>query len=145
MKRDGLKKIETEMEQPRPNGPTTEEIAVKLFEADVLVSAEYARVYGKHALSPEEQLMVSVLEEDVADFKRYMFAHDKKGARRFAEAESWILSDDSDSVFSFSNCCGVLGIEPGYLRKGLIAWRQAQFTRTTVTPQPKKNIFRKAA
>jgi len=140
-----MKKNQNEMEQSRAAQSTNDENFGRMIEPDILVSGEYARVYGKRVFEPEEQLMVSVLEKGVADFRRMIFARDKKGARRFAEAESWILSDDSDWVFSFSNCCAVLGIEPGYLRKGLLAWRQAQLTRAAFTPQPKKNIFREAA
>jgi len=121
-----MKTNKIEIARPAADQRTNDEIFVRMIE-------------------PEEQLMISVLEEGVADFQRFIFARDKKSARCFAEAESWILSDDNDWVFSFSNCCAVLGVEPSYLRKGLLAWRQAQLMRAAVTPQPRKNIFRKAA
>jgi hypothetical protein len=132
--------------QPTADHRANNEIFVGTIEPDILVSAEYARVYGKRMFGPEQQLMVSVLKEAVADFQRLIFARDKKGARRFANAESWILSDDSDWVFSFDNCCSVLGIEPNYLRKGLLAWREQQLAQAKSScRQSSKNIFRQAA
>ena len=146
MKPGGLKKIETEIERPKPDHRTSEEILAKLCEPDILVPADYARVYDGGVLEPEEQLMVSVLEEGVADFQRFVLARDKKGARRFTEAETWIMSDDNDWVFSFANCCAVLGIEPGYLRKGLLAWREDRLARRNLALQQlSKYFFCKAA
>jgi hypothetical protein len=68
--------------------------------------------------------MATVLEQTVADFQRYVLSQDEKGRRYFLAAEEWFSEDDRDWVFSFINCCAVLGIEPGYLRRGLARWKQ---------------------
>jgi hypothetical protein len=49
--------------------------------------------------------------------------------KRFAEAEAWILETDSEWIFSFINCCEVLGIDPDYLRRGLLPWKQGKHAR----------------
>jgi len=100
-----------------------------LFGVDRLASNEYHRAYSRRLLSPEEQLMIAVLEDAVADFMRYMVSGDRKGQKRFADAEAWILDDGTDWVFSFVNCCEVLGLEPNCLRAGLLQWRQRMFSR----------------
>ena len=141
-----MKTKKIEIARPTVDHRTNDEIFIRMIEPDILLSAEYAQVYGKRVLEPEQQLLVSVLEEAVADYRRFVFARDKKGARRFCDAETWIMNDDNDWVFSFSNCCGVLGIMPGYLRKGLLAWREQQLAQAKSSfRQSSKNIFRKAA
>ena len=94
------------------------------FEADILAAEDFARIYRSRPLSPERELMVAVLEEALADYQHCWKARDKKGIQRFADAQAWILNTDSEWIFSFINCCEVLGIEPDYLRQGLLRWKQ---------------------
>src|SRR4030095_10585435 len=99
------------------------------FEVDILAAEDFARIYRSRPLSPERELMVAVLEEALADYQRCWKARDKKGMKRFADAQAWIVNTDSEWIFSFINCCGALGIEPGYLRQGLLRWKQGQRPR----------------
>jgi hypothetical protein len=99
------------------------------FEADILAAEDFARIYRSRPLSPERELMVAVLEEALADYQRCRKARDKKARKRFADAQSWILNTDSEWIFSFINCCEVLGIEPDYLRQGLLRWKQGKHAR----------------
>ncbi|MGH7798148.1 MAG: hypothetical protein ACREQ2_25070 [Candidatus Binatia bacterium] len=99
------------------------------FETDILASEDFARIYRSRLLSPERELMVAVLEEALADYQRCWKARDKKGIQRFADAQAWILNTDAEWIFSFSNCCEVLGIEPDYLRQGLLRWKREELAR----------------
>jgi hypothetical protein len=99
------------------------------FEADILVAEDFAPIHRSHPLSPERELMVAVLEEALADYQRCWKARDKKGMEQFADAQAWILESNSDWIFSFVNCCEALGIEPGYLRRGLLRSKQGKRTR----------------
>jgi hypothetical protein len=99
------------------------------FEVDILAAEDFARIYRSRPLSPERELMVAVLEEALADYQRCWKARDKKGMKRFADAQAWIVNTDSEWIFSFINCCGALGIEPGYLRQGLLRWKQGKRPR----------------
>ena len=67
---------------------------------------------------PEKRLMFAVLLDAVIQLRR-------RNTARSAEAERWIRGedDDADSPFSFVNVCETLGIDPGYLARGLLAWR----------------------
>lgn len=100
-----------------------------LFEADILATEEYGRVYRKRLLSPEHELMQAVLEAAVVDFRRYINARDTKGKKRFVDAEAWILSDDFAWTFSFVNVCEVLSIAPDYLRQALLGWNRKSLTK----------------
>jgi hypothetical protein len=104
------------------------------FEADILAAEDFARLYRSRPLSPERELMVAVLEEALADYQRCWKARDKKGMERFADAQAWILESDSEWIFSFINCCEALGIEPDYLRQGLLRWNQAKRAKLLSAP-----------
>jgi hypothetical protein len=99
------------------------------FEVDILAAEDFARIYRSRPLSPERELMVAVFEEALADYQRCCSARDKKGMKQFASAKTWILESDSEWIFSFINCCEALGIEPGYLRRGLLRSKQGERAR----------------
>jgi hypothetical protein len=104
------------------------------FEADILVAEDFVRIYRSRPLSPERELMVAVLEGAIADYQRCCSARDKKGMKQFADAKAWILESDSEWIFSFINCCEALGIEPDYLRQGLLRWNQAKRAKLLSAP-----------
>lgn len=98
----------------------------RLFEPDVLAAEEYHRLHRRRTPSSEQDLMAAVLEQAIADYRRYVFAGDKKGRKLFLDAEAWISVDDHDWVFSFANCCDALGIDPSHLRRRLARWQQSR-------------------
>lgn len=69
---------------------------------------------------PEKRLMFAVLLDAIIQLRN-------RNTNRAAEAERWIRGEDedeeTDAPFSFCNVCEALGINPGYLRRGLLAWR----------------------
>jgi hypothetical protein len=69
---------------------------------------------------------------------------------RFADAQAWILESNSEWIFSFVNCCEALGIEPDYLRQGLLRWKRTKLRRIEVASVARrqkapKRLFRAAA
>ena len=80
----------------------------------------------------EYRLLVAVLEDAITCFQKYAFAVDKRGRRIFEEARRWIIDDakaperKNDCGFSFQQICGVLDLDPAYLRRGLQRWRDAR-------------------
>jgi len=115
------------------------------FEADILAAEslglcailgqdddgleDFARIYRSCPLSPERELMAAVLEGALADYQQCCSTRDKKGMKQFADAKSWILESDSEWIFSFIHCCEALGIEPDYLRRGLLRSKQGKRAR----------------
>jgi len=97
----------------------SEEKALGLFEDDTTIGQEYDKVFLDRRLTPEEELMAAVLDEAIADYQRYWGGASRRSRKRFAEVERWIFTDDTDWIFSFVNCCEVLGIKPEYVRQGL--------------------------
>jgi hypothetical protein len=91
-----------------------------LSDPDLLRHAQ-DRVMGASngPLLPEKQLMLAVLEDGIACFRKYVLS----GRPRFREAEAWLLEDDDRWPFSFRNVCEVLGLDANGIRDELLRWR----------------------
>lgn len=126
--------------------PNAEEKTFSLFQPDILLPAQYfATTKRKDHLDPEKKLMLAVLEDAIWCFQHCLLAQDKRGKSLFSEAEEWIMEEHTDWLFSFQNICEVLGLNPQYVREGLIRWKrkalngrvQAQVFRLTHTGERK--------
>lgn len=119
-------------------GLSVEEKVSSLFQPDTLLPDQYLETFRRKAhLEPEKRLMLAVLEDAVACFQKYLFARDSKGRALFREAEGWVIEEDSDWLFSFENICELLGLEPRYVRQGLVRWKEKKLSE-----RPKAKIYR---
>ena len=108
-----------------PESYSLEERVGSLFQPDTLVAEEYLANYRRKVpLEPEKTLMLAVLEDGVRSFQENLFAQGGKKQILFEEAKEWLFSADSDGIFSFSSICTALGLEPGYIRRGLRRWEE---------------------
>ena len=82
------------------------------------------RLSRRNVREAEEALMLAILEDAIACFQKYALARGGKGKARFQEAEDWILDQRSDWLCSFENVCEVLGLNPKYVRQGLLEWKK---------------------
>ena len=74
-------------------------------------------------LESEQALLLAILDDAIHCFRKYRAAKDRLGRERFQEAEAWIMRQGNDWIFSFDNVCELLGLDPGYIRRGLQEWR----------------------
>lgn len=80
--------------------------------------------------------MAAVLEQAIKDFYLPLAKGGVQVQQRLArDAEAWLLNDDVEWPFSFVNICAALGLEPTYVRRGLIQWKEQQ-TKQTPPPRP---------
>ena len=94
----------------------------KLFEPDELLPAQYyATTKRTHPIDPELRLMAAVLEDAVATLTTDQRRCSGRQRRDFKEALQWIsAADEKEWVFSFANICDSLGLDPDFLRAGLL-------------------------
>lgn len=86
----------------------------------------------------EQRLMLAVLQDAVECFQEHVLAQYIWEKKLFQEAEDWILEKNSDWFFSFENICETLELNPDYIRRGLLVWKEAKrkthSARTTAGP-----------
>lgn len=100
---------------------TVDDKVRSLFQLDPVLPAQYQNTFHRRLpLLPEKTLMLAVLEDAITCFQKYASAGSPKMKQLFAEAEQWILEQDSEWLFSFEQVCSTLGWNPDYIRKGLM-------------------------
>src|SRR5262245_55885842 len=93
-------------------------------------------VYKKTLHEGEERLMIAILENAVEYFQEYVLARKPRGKQLFQKAEEWFLDEDGARLFSFVNICETLGLHPDHIRKGLMVWKEARLTMSSVQSHP---------
>jgi hypothetical protein len=74
----------------------------------------------------EERLMLAVLRDAVECLQLHALSECAWEKQLFREAERWILATNSNWLFSFENICETLQLDPGYIRRGSLVWKQAK-------------------
>jgi hypothetical protein len=111
------------MNTMQSHGTGVPDMIGSLSESDILASQQYYD-QGTSGRQPEKSLMSAVLLDAIECFQECALLHDEYSNRLFREAENWILDNDREWLFSFINICDALAIDPHYLRKGLLHWKQ---------------------
>lgn len=102
-----------------------EERLASLFQPDVLIPAQYFdTLRSKTGMEPEKRLMLAVLEDAIHCFQDNVAAESDTKRKLFEEAEEWFLSEGDEWAFSFENVCEALGLNPRYVRRGLLRWKE---------------------
>jgi hypothetical protein len=93
-------------------------------------------IYKKSLREGEERLMLAVLENAVEYFQKYVLARKPSGRELFREAEEWFLDKDGEALYSFESICETLGLHPDHIRKGLMVWKEARITMSSLQGHP---------
>jgi hypothetical protein len=91
--------------------------------ADLAVVEQFSK---NGVLGGEERLMLAVLQDAVECFQENVLGQYPWETQLFEEAENWILAKNTDWLFSFENICETLQLNADYIRRGLMAWKQAK-------------------
>ncbi|HEX9787609.1 MAG TPA: hypothetical protein VGB09_06260 [Candidatus Binatia bacterium] len=104
---------------------TPDERVSSLFQPDTLLSTQYfENLRRKTFFEPEKRLMLAILEDGIHCYFDNLHASGNKRKRLFENAAAWIIEDDGDWVFSFESVCDALGLNPEYVRQGLLRWKE---------------------
>lgn len=108
---------------------TTDSLPIRLSEARL--AEEYVEQLRRRSYDEgEKKLMLAVLQEALNNFVQFVSAKDPVGRERHAEVERWFLENDGEWLFSFKNICDSLGMDPAYLRTGLIRLKEGRLRRS---------------
>ena len=92
------------------------------FQAETILPAQYfPLLHGRAGTGTGEcRLAAAVLEDAIHCFQKYRSAADAGKQRLFRDAERWIMKEGGEDLpFSFEYICGVLDIDPDWVRRGL--------------------------
>jgi hypothetical protein len=109
----------------------------RMFEPDVVLPSQFFATVHRQAPNKKAEcrLLIAVLNDAIACFRKYGHSRNRRERRLFEEAETWIMSQDDAHrsradgqapCFSFQYVCQALGIDAEYLRQGLDRWRATQ-------------------
>jgi hypothetical protein len=115
----------------------------KLFEPDTILPDQfYAMFKTSQYREPERRLMVAILEDAVTCLLTDPRHCNFRQRKHYEEAKEWVTADEeSEWIFSFKNICEVLGMDPSYLRRGLIRQTMRGQSPTVRARHPAK-VFR---
>jgi len=128
---DSSQPVRNHKEATMQEKETLDERLPSLFEPDTLLPIQYFEAMRrKHLLEGEKRLILSVLEDGIECFMKYIDAPTSKGQKLFRDAEEWINLHDKQWIFSFDNVCDMLDINPDYMRRGLHNWKRKKLAES---------------
>lgn len=111
-----------------------------VFQPDTVLPTQFFTALRQRFTEGEKRLMAAVLTDAVEIYMKQAFATESRARQLFLDAETWIFRDEPGPwFFSFNNICDMLGLDPDYIRCGLVEWRQ----KRVPTIRPSK-AFRRA-
>ena len=103
------------MEQSDFGSPGSGGYAPTTFVVDGIVVGDKG-----YARGPERALLSALLFDGLQAYVNYVITDSARTKSRYREAYNWLTTLGSDYVFSFENVCEALGIDPEFLRYGLM-------------------------
>ena len=89
--------------------------------ADTSVQQQYLDTTRRgEPLEPEKALLLALLDDAIHTYRKFRTARSAVGKEYFREVEEWINARHDDWIFSFNNVCELLGLDPDYVRRGVV-------------------------
>lgn len=112
---------------------------------DISDVSQFVAAESENEFMPEKYLMLAVLKDAIRAFQQG-YASQRVAQRREAlVAEEWITCLRDNSPFSFEIICLSLGINPDYLRDGLMQWKRLVTSSQTPRAHVAKGLRRAPA
>jgi len=108
--------------EPRPMTDMTPAVEVRENMESNYVGTEHDPEIEQSNIqwTPELALMLAVLEDAIACYRRNLKRPRQNPEILARQAEFWIRLDDWESPFSFNNICDALGLEPVATREKIL-------------------------
>lgn len=94
----------------------------KIISVDPIVAQS---LFGSSSIngpaSAERELLVAVLRDAIECYWKYQKSTKRPAVRLYRDAKNWLFADGETLPFSFRNICDLLRLDPGYVRRGIIA------------------------
>ncbi|GBD25886.1 hypothetical protein HRbin30_01213 [bacterium HR30] len=104
----------------RPQSPNVSgQVSANFITHELLLPSQYFTPASERLLSPEQRLMLAILEDAVYTVLKYAGTRNRRTQRLVRDAERWMALSDRSWLFSFENICAVLGLEAEAVRARL--------------------------
>jgi hypothetical protein len=122
-----MSRISKRTQPPNSKGKKMKESDLAIMASDRTLREQYASTYRLGSfLEPERALLLAVLQDAIDCYHKYSCTRNQPGKEILHEAERWIVGDEEDWIFSFRNVCDLLGLDPEYIRRGLVEEKRRQ-------------------
>ncbi|MBM4266511.1 MAG: hypothetical protein FJ144_07875 [Deltaproteobacteria bacterium] len=99
------------------------ERGIDSLEPDHMTPEQFAGLLRRHSWRDgEHRLVAAVLQDAVETFQKHAFATSPEKRELFDEVYGWVTNREDHSLFAFTTVCEILGLDPDYLRGGLLRW-----------------------
>lgn len=91
--------------------------------ADPTDAADYRTRYSSAGHGPgarERRLMLAVLEDALDTVRKYAGASDPRQRALYHHARAWFTACEAEWPFAFAPICEALGLDPDYVRAGVL-------------------------
>lgn len=78
--------------------------------------------------SGEARLALALIEDAILTVRATDGVRTARAHRLAAEAWAWLASRDASHPFAFENVCDYLGLDPGWIRRGLTRYAARRMT-----------------
>ena len=98
-----------------------------------ILPCQYFDLSGGHRLTGEQRLMLALLADAINVYQQGVLSRCTRKRMLYVDSERWIMADRGDRhAFSFEAVCDALEINPGVLRRRMVAWKHV--TRRSSEP-----------
>ncbi len=94
-------------------------VSANLIHHEFVLPSQYFAPVSERVLSPEQRLMLAILEDAVYTVLKHAGTRNRRAQRLVRDAERWMALTDRSWLFSFENICAVLGLEAAAVRSRL--------------------------
>lgn len=115
------------------------EIRSGMLQSNIILPSQY---FGsRRRLTPEQRLMIAVLQDAIDCVAKYRYAKDYRGRRLFHEATRWLLAEQTDWPYSFECICGVLDLDTSAVRRAVGLLERQSVLRVARDPERHTRIW----
>lgn len=86
----------------------------KSLQNDTIIVYDYIKVNTSSVRTPEQELMLAVLEQA---FQDYIVFGQKRPNKDFEDVKNWFFEDNGNNIGSFDFICNIFNYNKNYLRK----------------------------
>jgi hypothetical protein len=96
----------------------------RLVGLNQVLPCQYYDVSGGHRLTGEQRLMLALLADAINVYQQGVLSRNTRKRLLFIDAERWITAGAKNHhALGFDSVCDALGIDPGMLRRRMLAWK----------------------